>query len=130
MHPSGGGGRGGINWVLWDNQSLIVQELCESPGGRPGLSVLMSLLVSVDVRRYHFEPCSGIGLSLSLICQLTSQGGRRKDNHRAIFSSSGAAVFCLRAKVLFTAICALLSVVFVFHSTGFFFFFFSLNNPE
>ena len=33
--------------------SLIVQELCESRGGRPGLSVLMtSLLVSVDVKNY------------------------------------------------------------------------------
>ena len=41
----------------------IVQELCESRGGRPELSVLTSLLVSVD----------GIGLSLSLICQLTSE---------------------------------------------------------
>ena len=30
----------------------IVQELCESRGGRPGLSVLTSLLVSVDVRIY------------------------------------------------------------------------------
>ena len=30
----------------------IVQELCESRGGRPGLSVLTSLLVSVDVRLY------------------------------------------------------------------------------
>ena len=30
----------------------IVQELCESRGGRPGLSVLMSLLVSVDVKIY------------------------------------------------------------------------------
>ena len=28
---------------------FIVQELCESRGGRPGLSVLTSLLVSVDV---------------------------------------------------------------------------------
>ena len=27
----------------------IVQEMCESRGGRPGLSVLTSLLVSVDV---------------------------------------------------------------------------------
>ena len=27
-----------------------VQELCESRGGRPGLSVLMSLTVSVDVK--------------------------------------------------------------------------------
>ena len=31
---------------------FIVQELCESRGGRPGLSVLTSLLVSVDVKRY------------------------------------------------------------------------------
>ena len=29
---------------------VIVQELCESRGGRPGLSVLRSLLVSVDVK--------------------------------------------------------------------------------
>ena len=32
--------------------SFIVQELCESRGGRPGLSVLTSLLVSVDVKNY------------------------------------------------------------------------------
>ena len=31
---------------------FIVQELCESRGGRPGLSVLTSLLVSVDVNNY------------------------------------------------------------------------------
>ena len=30
----------------------IVQELCDIPYGRPGLSVLMSLLVSVDVKLY------------------------------------------------------------------------------
>ena len=30
----------------------IVQEMCESRGGRPGLSVLTSLLVSVDVKLY------------------------------------------------------------------------------
>ena len=30
----------------------IVQELCESRGGRPGQSVLTSLLVSVDVKQY------------------------------------------------------------------------------
>ena len=28
-----------------------VQELCESRGGRPGLSVLMNLTVSVDVKQ-------------------------------------------------------------------------------
>ena len=31
---------------------IIVQELCESRGGRPELSVLTSLLVSVDVKNY------------------------------------------------------------------------------
>ena len=31
---------------------ITVQELCESRGGRPGLSVLTSLLVSVDVKNY------------------------------------------------------------------------------
>ena len=31
---------------------IIVQELCESRGGRPGLSVLTSLLVSVDIKNY------------------------------------------------------------------------------
>ena len=30
----------------------IVQELCESRGGHPGLSVLTSLVVSVDVKIY------------------------------------------------------------------------------
>ena len=34
------------------NMYTIVQELCESRGGRPGLSVLTSLLVSVDVKIY------------------------------------------------------------------------------
>ena len=33
-------------------RTLRVQELCESRGGRPGLSVLTSLLVSVDVNIY------------------------------------------------------------------------------
>ena len=33
--------------------SFLVQELCESRGGRPGLSILTSLLpVSVDVKIY------------------------------------------------------------------------------
>ena len=34
------------------HDSHIVQELCEHRGGRPGLSVLTSLLVSVDVKIY------------------------------------------------------------------------------
>ena len=33
-------------------ECYIDQELCESRGGRPGLSVLTSLLVSVDVKIY------------------------------------------------------------------------------
>ena len=32
--------------------SVRVQELCESQGGRPGLSVLTSLTVSVDVKQH------------------------------------------------------------------------------
>ena len=35
-----------------DDDVVIVQELCESRGGRPGLSVLMSLMVSVDVKQH------------------------------------------------------------------------------
>ena len=35
-----------------DQCLIIVQELCESRGGRPGLSVLTSLLVSVAVKIY------------------------------------------------------------------------------
>ena len=38
--------------ILSTHVLLIVQELCESRGGRPGLSVLTSLLVSVDVKNY------------------------------------------------------------------------------
>ena len=30
----------------------IVQERCASRGGRPGMSVLTSLMVSVDVKQY------------------------------------------------------------------------------
>ena len=37
-------------WVI--SLTSIVQELCESRVGRPGLSVLTSLLVSVDVKNY------------------------------------------------------------------------------
>ena len=48
MWLGGGGCRDGPGEVQED----IVQELCESRGGRPGLSVLTSLLVSVDVKLY------------------------------------------------------------------------------
>ena len=33
-------------------QHLVVQELCEGRGSRPGLSVLTSLMVSVDLKQY------------------------------------------------------------------------------
>ena len=35
----------------WSAIALRVQELCESRGGRPGLPVRMSLMVSVDVNK-------------------------------------------------------------------------------
>ena len=38
--------------TISNNIKVIVQELCESRGGRPGLSVPTSLLVSVDVKLY------------------------------------------------------------------------------
>ena len=38
--------------IIIIKEKIIVQELCESRGGRPGLSVLTSLLVSVDVKIY------------------------------------------------------------------------------
>ena len=37
---------------LSEQNVVRVEELCESRGGRPGLSVLTSLLVSVDVKIY------------------------------------------------------------------------------
>ena len=43
---------GAYNYKCCDRLTCIVQELCESRGGRPGLSVLTSLLVSVDVKLY------------------------------------------------------------------------------
>ena len=48
---------GGLGWGglfnLADYFTLdIVQEPCASRGGRPGLAVLTSLLVSVDVKLY------------------------------------------------------------------------------
>ena len=41
-----------IKWSAYKMHGNIVQELCEGRGGRPGLSVLTSLLVSVDVKLY------------------------------------------------------------------------------
>ena len=39
--------------ALGQQRPFIVQELCESRCGRHGLSVLTSLLVSVDVKIYR-----------------------------------------------------------------------------
>ena len=58
---TGGWGVGGGGWGTPERAykrdkinvtAIIVQELCESRGGRPELSVLTSLLVSVDVKNY------------------------------------------------------------------------------
>ena len=45
----------GYNYIglSWLKQSQRVQELCQSRDGRPGLSVLMSLTVSVDVKQHR-----------------------------------------------------------------------------
>ena len=47
--------RDGSAWTCVSDMyqpQVLVQELCESRGGRPVLSVLTSLLVSVDVKLY------------------------------------------------------------------------------
>ena len=49
------------------SQSSELQELCESRDGRPGFSVLTSLMVSVDVKQYW-----NMLTHWSLICQPTS----------------------------------------------------------
>ena len=41
-----------IGGVVRVETMVIVQELCESRGGRPGLSVPTSFVVSVDVKHY------------------------------------------------------------------------------
>ena len=59
--PGGDGGGGGGGAISLRDRYLVcravahrirVQELCESRGGRPGLSVLTSLMVSVNVKQY------------------------------------------------------------------------------
>ena len=47
-----GGRHIGYSIIKENNKYPFVPELCESRGGRPGLSVLTSLLVSVDVKLY------------------------------------------------------------------------------
>ena len=49
---------------------IRVQELCESRGGRPGLSVLMSLMVSVDVKQHVNQAA----IKVRELCE--SRGGR------------------------------------------------------
>ena len=48
----GGGGEGSINGMAWRQYLFRAQELYESRVGSPGLSVLMSLTVSVDVKQH------------------------------------------------------------------------------
>ena len=43
---------GALKAVFQENEIDSFQELCENRGGRPGLSVLMSLTVSVDVKQH------------------------------------------------------------------------------
>ena len=87
-------------WFLYCNCKEC-QELCGSRGGHPGLSVLTSLLVSVDVK--NIESCFGIGLGLSLICQPTSEDikqhyipntGRRRQC--SISRCASVSAFCFR----------------------------------
>ena len=42
----------GLKNILSLSLVIRVQELCESRGGRPGLPVLMSHMVSVDVKQH------------------------------------------------------------------------------
>ena len=39
-----------LTYVYGETHTEHVLELCESRGGRPGISVLMSLTVSVDLK--------------------------------------------------------------------------------
>ena len=48
----GVGGEGSINGMAWRQYLFRAQELYESRVGSPGLSVLMSLTVSVDVKQH------------------------------------------------------------------------------
>ena len=48
----GGGFTGRAHSCITSSSENIVQEPCESRGGRPGLSILTGLLASVDVKIY------------------------------------------------------------------------------
>ena len=52
MREVGGGGEVKTSIIHAIYRDIIVQELCESRGGRPELPILTSLLVSVDVKNY------------------------------------------------------------------------------
>ena len=51
-HPGLNPGRQYINCRFDSIKYLRVQELCESRGGRPGFSVIMSFTISVDVKQH------------------------------------------------------------------------------
>ena len=53
-------GSSSVNWLAVSCICVIVQKLCESRGGRPRLSVLTRLLVSVDVKNYWTVPFSAL----------------------------------------------------------------------
>ena len=63
-------------------QRHIVQELCESRGGRPGLSVLTSLLVSVDVKIYRTVLRHWSQLVPNML--LASEDIKQKQNERTL----------------------------------------------
>ena len=59
--------------VYLRNRIVRVQELCESRGGRPGLSVITSLTVSVDVKQYLTMLTHWSQLVPNNLCQPTSE---------------------------------------------------------
>ena len=85
---------------------VIVQELCESRGGRPGLSVLTSLLVSVDS---CIESCSRSGLIVSLIYQPTSEDTKHhlKEGDTRHMPMGGLKTMCGSSIDPFTAVMSL-----------------------
>ena len=54
-----------------------VWELCESRGGRPGLSVLMSLMISVDVKRH----CTMLRHWSQFVCNMSTDIRGRETLH-------------------------------------------------
>ena len=74
----------------------IVQELCESRGGRPGLPSLISLVVSVDVKQhFNFNHAENVTL-------FATEKGRERvslPKSKDIKSSKGALRSCVKVVV-------------------------------